>query len=72
MATKYKDFTGDHAMALLAMREDIGRGNINEVSVQCCFSLTGVQRELQTSCIVREYFSLFRRGPLPKAVDMIY
>ncbi|CAB3985288.1 Exocyst complex component 3 [Paramuricea clavata] len=31
LATKYKDFTSDHAMALLAMREDIGRGNINEI-----------------------------------------
>ncbi|XP_028406073.1 exocyst complex component 3-like [Dendronephthya gigantea] len=31
VATKYKDFTSDHAMALLAMREDIGKGNISEI-----------------------------------------
>jgi hypothetical protein len=39
VATKYKDFTSDHAMALLSMREDIGRGNVNEVS-QCFVYIT--------------------------------
>ena len=39
VATKYKDFTSDHAMALLSMREDIGRGNVNEVS-QCFVCIT--------------------------------
>ena len=35
MAFKYKDFTSDHAMALLAMREDIGRGDASQVSIDC-------------------------------------
>lgn len=34
MAVEYKDFTSDHAMSLLAMREDIGKGDAYKVSCE--------------------------------------
>ncbi|XP_046839050.1 LOW QUALITY PROTEIN: exocyst complex component 3-like [Xenia sp. Carnegie-2017] len=45
VASEFKNFTSEHAMALLSMREDINRGNINEIIAGANFNTKDVSRE---------------------------